>query len=134
MSSFFCATSAQRRASLRASSSPSACSRTIWISANDTLLQFAMTLFLGQLRQLLRGIIEPAPVAAVRAEQRLEAGHQFVVRRLRAEEGIVRLVHPAIVATPLRRIETRLLLHLRVLAAELRHELRLRLRARIGCH
>src|SRR6185503_7527609 len=99
-SSFFSATSAQRNASLRACSRPSACSRTMWMSANGSLLQFAMPLLLGQLAQLPGRIIEPLPVVAAGVEQRLEGGHQFVVGSLRAEVGVVRVAHPAVVAAP----------------------------------
>src|SRR5690349_18647196 len=91
------ASSAQRKASLRAVASPSKCSRVIWMSGTGGLLECVVALLLGQLAQFLRRIIEPPEVAALALEQRLEAGHEFVVRGLRAERRIVRLGHPAVV-------------------------------------
>src|SRR5688572_6723764 len=100
MSSFSSATSAQRKASLRAAGRPSAWSRVMWMSANRCLLQLFVTLFFRERGQLTRRIIKPVPVAADLLEQDLEAGHQFVVGGLRAEESVVGARHPLVIPAP----------------------------------
>src|SRR4051794_39993272 len=98
MSNFSSAASAQRKARVRALGRPSACWRSMWMSGTLGLLvlEQAVAFGLGQFCQGLGFIIEPGPVARDRAEQAFEAGHELVVRRLRAERGVVRLRHPLV--------------------------------------
>src|SRR5690348_4033104 len=121
MSSFCSATSAQRRASLRACSNPSLCSRTIEMSATSGLLELSVPLLLGQGGESPGRIIELRPVVPLEVEQGLESGHQFVVGGLRAEEGVVGLAHPAVVAPPHAFVAPGGSLHLRVLGPEPGH-------------
>src|SRR5690242_8491723 len=98
MASFCSACSAHRNASWRALASPSACSRSMWMSGmrGFLALEDAMALVLRQAGQPLRFVIEPAPVAADRGVQALETGHQFVVGGLGAERRVVGLRHPLV--------------------------------------
>src|SRR5688572_21550403 len=104
MPSFSSAVSAQRNASLRAAGKPSVWSRVMWMSGTTNLLQQLVPLFFGQIGQSLGRIIEPPPIAALALEQGLDAGHEFVVRRLRAERRVVGTLDIQIVAAKARRV------------------------------
>src|SRR3954469_22422828 len=115
------ASSAQRKASLRAAGSPSAWSRVMWMSGTGDLLELFVPPGLGQLGQLFRRIIKPREIAALALEQGLEAGHEFVVGGLRAERGVVRLGYPAVVEPVARGIARPGGAHRRVPVAEVAH-------------
>ncbi len=82
-------------------------------------LQQPVAFVLGQCGQPLDGIIKPLPVSALALEQRLEAGHQVVVRRLGTERRIVGLFHPAVIAAPARGVAAPGRAQLRILLAKI---------------
>src|SRR5512133_2402693 len=102
MSNFSPARSAHLNATLRASSRPRACSRSIWMSAILRFFRVGCKCFvafvLGKVSQPLYCIIKLRPVAANALEQRLKAGYQFIVGGLRTQRGIVGLRHPGVIA------------------------------------